>query len=123
MCESTQKLSFDNKIILAPMVRVGTLPMRLLALDHGADLVYTEELIDWKFLRSFRRENGTNQKSRRSRFDFKSPFSSDVLGTVDYIDVTDGTVMFRTCQREKERVIVQLGTCDAQRALKVAKMM
>lgn len=58
MSENTQKLSFNNKIILAPMVRVGTLPMRLLALDYGADLVYTEELIDWKFMRSIRRENG-----------------------------------------------------------------
>lgn len=51
-------LSYENKLILAPMVRVGTLPMRLLALKYGADLVYTEELIDWKFLRSKRRYNG-----------------------------------------------------------------
>lgn len=48
---------FDDKIILAPMVRVGTLPMRLLALEYGADLVYTEELIDWKLLDSKRVEN------------------------------------------------------------------
>lgn len=53
-----QKLDYRNKTILAPMVRVGTLPMRLLALDYGADIVYTEELIDWKLLRSVRRENG-----------------------------------------------------------------
>jgi tRNA-dihydrouridine synthase len=51
-------LSYANKLILAPMVRVGTLPMRLLALDYGADIVYCEELIDWKMLRSVRRENG-----------------------------------------------------------------
>lgn len=56
----TSKLTYDNKIILAPMVRVGTLPMRLLALDYGADIVYSEELIDWKFLKSIRRKNGTN---------------------------------------------------------------
>lgn len=53
-----QKLDYRNKIILAPMVRVGTLPMRLLALDYGADIVYSEELIDWKLLRSVRRVNG-----------------------------------------------------------------
>lgn len=53
-----KRLSYENKLILAPMVRIGTLPMRLLALDYGADVVYTEELIDWKLLRSFRRENG-----------------------------------------------------------------
>lgn len=56
--EVGNRLSYKNKIILAPMVRVGTLPMRLLALEFGADIVYTEELIDWKLLRSFRRVNG-----------------------------------------------------------------
>lgn len=35
-------LNYADKLILAPMVRVGTLPMRLLALDFGADIVYTE---------------------------------------------------------------------------------
>lgn len=52
------RLQYDNKIIMAPMVRVGTLPMRLLALRYGADIVYTEELIDWKLLKSERRVNG-----------------------------------------------------------------
>ncbi|GFO06126.1 tRNA-dihydrouridine(20) synthase [nad(p)+]-like protein [Plakobranchus ocellatus] len=37
---------YRAKIILAPMVRVGTLPMRLLALDYGADLVYCEILTE-----------------------------------------------------------------------------
>lgn len=49
---------FKNKTILAPMVRIGTLPMRLLSLDYGADIVYSEELIDWKLLRCERRANG-----------------------------------------------------------------
>lgn len=48
---------YRNKNILAPMVRVGTLPMRILSLKYGADLVYTEELIDWKFLKSVRVQN------------------------------------------------------------------
>lgn len=42
MTASLSKLGFYNKMILAPMVRVGTLPMRLLALDYGADIVYCE---------------------------------------------------------------------------------
>lgn len=42
MASSLGRLSFHNKTILAPMVRVGTLPMRLLALDYGADIVYCE---------------------------------------------------------------------------------
>ena len=35
-------LCFRDITALAPMVRVGTLPMRLLALDYGADIVYCE---------------------------------------------------------------------------------
>ncbi|XP_066254088.1 tRNA-dihydrouridine(20) synthase [NAD(P)+]-like [Euwallacea similis] len=96
-------LKYDNKIILAPMVRVGTLPMRLLALHYGADMVYSEEIIDWKLLKSVRIVN-------------------DALGTIDYIDKSDGTIVFRTCAIEKNKVVVQLGTCDPNRALKVGKM-
>ena len=33
---------YREKLVLAPMVRVTKLPMRLLALDYGADLVYCE---------------------------------------------------------------------------------
>jgi len=36
------RLDYINKLILAPMVRIGTLPLRLLALDYGADIVYCE---------------------------------------------------------------------------------
>lgn len=49
---------YRNKVMLAPMVRVGTLPMRLLALDYGADLVYSEEIIDHKLVRCKRVSNG-----------------------------------------------------------------
>uniref|UniRef100_A0A8C0JGF0 Uncharacterized protein n=1 Tax=Chelonoidis abingdonii TaxID=106734 RepID=A0A8C0JGF0_CHEAB len=42
MTVNTPALCFRSKNILAPMVRVGTLPMRLLALDFGADIVYCE---------------------------------------------------------------------------------
>lgn len=99
----SERLSYVNKTILAPMVRVGTLPMRLLALEFGADIVYTEELIDWKLLRSFRRVN-------------------DVLGTIDFVDETDGTIVFRTCALERKHVVLQIGTSDPERALKVGKL-
>ncbi|XP_055617697.1 tRNA-dihydrouridine(20) synthase [NAD(P)+]-like isoform X2 [Toxorhynchites rutilus septentrionalis] len=93
-------MDYKNKIILAPMVRVGTLPMRLMALSYGADIVYTEEIIDWKLLKAERRVN-------------------DVLKTVDYVDKTDGTVIFRTCEQEQSKVVLQLGTANAERALQV----
>lgn len=94
-------ICFESKVILAPMVRTGTLPMRLLALRFGADIVYTEEIIDYKLLKTKRRTNS-------------------LLGTVDYID-EDGVVVFRTCAEEKDKLVLQLGTSDAQRAVRAAK--
>ena len=38
----SKKIEYENKLILAPMVRINSLPTRLLALDYGADLVYSE---------------------------------------------------------------------------------
>lgn len=96
------QLSFRNITALAPMVRVGTLPMRLLALDYGADVVYCEELIDIKMVHCQRVVN-------------------NVLQTVDFI-APDDRVMFRTCEREKDRVIFQMGTSDPDRALAVARL-
>ncbi|KAL2093342.1 hypothetical protein ACEWY4_010654 [Coilia grayii] len=98
----TAELSFRDKTALAPMVRVGTLPMRLLALDYGADIVYCEELIDIKMAQCKRIVN-------------------EVLDTVDYV-APDDRVMFRTCGRERGRVIFQMGTADPERALTVAKL-
>lgn len=51
-------LNYCNKLILAPMVRQNKLPMRLLALRYGADLVYTEELVDVTMLMCKRKING-----------------------------------------------------------------
>uniref|UniRef100_A0A224ZB76 Trna dihydrouridine synthase n=1 Tax=Rhipicephalus zambeziensis TaxID=60191 RepID=A0A224ZB76_9ACAR len=98
----TSSVDYRNKIILAPMVRVGTLPMRLLALHYGADLVYTEELIDYRLLKCQRIEN-------------------KVLGTVDFVD-DDHQIVFRTCEKEKGRNILQIGTCNPDRAVQVAKL-
>ncbi|KAM9377751.1 tRNA-dihydrouridine(20) synthase [NAD(P)+]-like isoform 2-T2 [Pholidichthys leucotaenia] len=96
------RLSFRNITALAPMVRVGTLPMRLLALDYGADVVYCEELIDIKMAQCQRVVN-------------------EVLETVDFV-APDDRVMFRTCEREKGRVVFQMGTADPDRALTVARL-
>ena len=95
-------MEYRDKYILAPMVRIGTLPMRLLCLKYGADLVYSEEIVDHKMLQC------------------KRIINSD-LGTVDYV-WNDGTIVFRTCNEEKDKVIFQMGTSDADRALKVAQM-
>lgn len=76
---------YRNKVILAPMVRIGTLPMRLLSLDYGADIVYSEELIDWKLLRCERKING------KSIFKRTNPYNS----------IRVSHVSFTWCQRHK----------------------
>uniref|UniRef100_A0A8C8IWY1 Dihydrouridine synthase 2 n=1 Tax=Oncorhynchus tshawytscha TaxID=74940 RepID=A0A8C8IWY1_ONCTS len=82
------RLCFRNVNALAPMVRVGTLPTRLLSLDYGADIVYSEELIDIKMAQCQRVVN-------------------EVLETVDFV-APDERVMFRTCEKEKDRVVFQM---------------
>eukprot|EP00124_Ichthyophonus_hoferi_P005144 Ihof_evm1s680 gene=Ihof_evmTU1s680 len=97
-----ERSRYTNKLILAPMVRVGTLPMRLLALQYGADLVYTEELVDHKMINCRRVVN-------------------EIMNTIDFV-LPDETVVFRTCAAEKDKVIFQMGTADPGRALQVAQL-
>ncbi|KAK4688288.1 tRNA-dihydrouridine synthase 2, partial [Tremellales sp. Uapishka_1] len=40
------ELDYRNKLVLAPMVRTGSLPMRLLSLYYGAGLVWSPEVVD-----------------------------------------------------------------------------
>lgn len=68
--------SILNKLILAPMVRIGTTPFRLLAMKHGADLIFTEEIIAKKLIYCEKVYNKT-------------------LGTNDYVSVRDGYVVLR----------------------------
>ena len=42
---------------LAPMVRASTTPLRILALQYGADFTYTEELVDRSLSQTIRVEN------------------------------------------------------------------
>ena len=84
-------------LVLAPMVRLGTLPLRLLALQRGAALVYTEELTDHK-LASARRVADAR------------------LGTTDWLGA-DGRKILQTCPAERGRLVVQLGTGEPRGAV------
>ena len=94
---------YRDTVCLAPMVRAGTLPLRLLALHYGADTVYGEELIDQKIVHTSRIVN-------------------PVLNTVDYVS-TKGprSIVFRTCAIEKEKIVYQMGTANSVRALQAAQ--
>lgn len=106
------------------MVRINTLPMRLLALDYGADIVYSEELIDHRLIRCSRKVNGN---LTIYLFILKKQLLFfiivlDILQSIDYIDKSDATVVFRTCSREKCHVVLQIGTSDPERAAKAAQV-
>lgn len=95
-------------LILAPMVRVCTLPFRLISLKYGAgiwffysDYVYGPEIIDRKVIGCERVENSQ-------------------LGTIDF--VKNGKVFFRTSPMEKSRLVFQLGTSSPDLALQAAKI-
>ncbi|KAI9350840.1 hypothetical protein BDR26DRAFT_511907 [Obelidium mucronatum] len=91
-------LDYRNKLILAPMVRCGTLPMRMLALEQGADIVYSPETIDRRLARSKRVENV-------------------VSNTIDFIDLDDGTINLRVHKDEKSKLVIQIGSADPDTAL------
>ncbi|KAF9952237.1 hypothetical protein BGZ72_006434 [Mortierella alpina] len=92
-------LNYTNAAILAPMVRVGTLPIRLMALEHGADLVYTPEVVDKGIVGAERVVNEDN-------------------GTIDY--VVKGVSVFKTHPIEKSRLVFQIGSANADLALEAA---
>ncbi|RVX23229.1 tRNA-dihydrouridine(20) synthase [NAD(P)+]-like [Vitis vinifera] len=92
-----------NRLVLAPMVRVGTLPFRLLAAQYGADITYGEEIIDHKLIKCERRLN-------------------EDIGSIDFVEKGTHNVVFRTCHEEKNRVVFQMGTSNAERALTAAQI-
>lgn len=96
-------MDYHNKLVLAPMVRVGTLPLRLLAADYGADIVYGEEIVDHRVLKCERRIN-------------------ELLGSTDFVEKGTTSVAFRTCTEERNQVVFQMGTSDTVRALKAAQL-
>eukprot|EP00008_Paramoeba_atlantica_P010614 CAMPEP_0201475666 /NCGR_PEP_ID=MMETSP0151_2-20130828/1044_1 /ASSEMBLY_ACC=CAM_ASM_000257 /TAXON_ID=200890 /ORGANISM="Paramoeba atlantica, Strain 621/1 / CCAP 1560/9" /LENGTH=333 /DNA_ID=CAMNT_0047855817 /DNA_START=54 /DNA_END=1055 /DNA_ORIENTATION=- len=81
------------------MVRIGTLPFRLLAKKYGADACFVEELIDRSISSCDR-------------------FVNEDLDSVDF--VRKGKVIFRTCAEDRPNIF-QMGTADPIHALRAAE--
>ncbi|ESQ45574.1 hypothetical protein EUTSA_v10010537mg [Eutrema salsugineum] len=96
-------MDYQNKLVLAPMVRVGTLSFRMLAAEYGADITYGEEIIDHKLVKCERRSNVA-------------------AGTTEFVEKGTDNVVFSTCDEERNRVVFQMGTSNAVRALKAAEI-
>lgn len=103
-------VTYAGKLCLAPMVRSGELPTRLMALKYGADVVWSPEVIDKKIRQCERRANVE-------------------LGTIDFVEQQNNntnkpmknSVAFRTLPaKEKGRLIFQIGSSDPDIAVEGA---
>ncbi|KAG5059810.1 hypothetical protein JHK87_000839 [Glycine soja] len=104
ICQThTTNMEYRNKLVLAPMVRVGTLPFRLLAAQYGADITYSEEIIYHRMLKCDHQIN-------------------ELIGSTDFVEKGTKNVVFRTCDEEKDTVVFQIGTSNALRALATAQL-
>lgn len=97
---------YAGKLCLAPMVRSGELPTRLMALKYGADLVWSPEIIDRKIRTCTRVENKE-------------------LGTVDFVETgkngSKNSLIFRTNRSVEEgKLIFQLGSANPDIAVEGA---
>ena len=108
-------VDYRGKVVLAPMVRSGELPSRLLALKYGADLVWGPETVDKSMIGTTRRIN---------------PFTS----TVDFTRLPSNSsraqpglqkesLIYRIHpERERGRLIFQIGTATPDIAVEAAKI-
>lgn len=107
-------VDYRNKIVLAPMVRSGELPSRLLALKYGADLVWGPETVDRSLIGAERRVNPRNGTIEFTRMPSNGgrpnkPTKESVIYRIDPA-------------REKGRLIFQLGTANPELAVAAARV-
>ncbi|EFP74185.2 hypothetical protein PGTUg99_007677 [Puccinia graminis f. sp. tritici] len=89
-------------VYLAPMVRIGTLPTRLLALEYGADLVWGPEIVDKAIIGSTR-------------------VVDESSGTIQYTKNNGTSSIWQTHPIEKSRLIYQIGSANKELALQAAQ--
>jgi len=110
-------VDYRGAVVLAPMVRSGELPSRLLALQYGADLVWGPETIDRAIIGTTRRLNthtSTLEWSRLPTSKLKNP-------TLD--PEQRESVLYRIHpELEKGKLIYQMGTANPELAVQAAKM-
>ncbi|KAL1958895.1 hypothetical protein VTO42DRAFT_3448 [Malbranchea cinnamomea] len=107
-------VDYRGKVVLAPMVRSGELPSRLLALKYGADLVWGPETVDRALIGANRRINPRNSMIEFTRFPSNG-------GRTDA--AAKESVIYRIDPvREKGKLIFQLGTASPELAVQAAKV-
>lgn len=108
-------VDYRSKIVLAPMVRSGELPSRLLALKYGADLAWGPETVDKSMIGTTKRINPIT-----STIDFtRSPSNSSRTQPVEQKE----SLIYRIHPtREHGKLIFQIGTSSPTLAVEAAKL-
>ncbi|KAJ4296252.1 tRNA-dihydrouridine synthase 2 [Kalmusia sp. IMI 367209] len=110
-------VDYRGKVVLAPMVRSGELPSRLLALKYGADLVWGPETIDRALIGTTRRLNPHTSTIEFSRL----PTSKIKNPTLD--PENRESVIYRIHpELEKGKLIYQIGSANPELAVQAAKI-
>ena len=114
---------FQSSEILAPMVRASTIPLRTLAISHGASLVYTEELVDRSISSSERIVNtelGTIDY-RVPKHNYSLKVQKRMAADKDNPDSENGAILLRIDPIiERNKLIYQIGTGESNLALEAA---
>lgn len=110
-------VDYRGKIVLAPMVRSGECPSRLLALKYGADLVWGPETIDKALIGTTRHENPNTKTVDFTRF------SSNGAKNPTLSPEQRESVIYRLHpEREGKQLIYQIGTANPETAVEAAKL-
>ena len=108
-------VDYRGKVVLAPMVRSGELPSRLLALKYGADLVWGPETVDRSMIGTTIRFN-----PKASTIDF-TRMSSNASRPQPLVQKE--SVIYRLHpMREHGKLIFQIGTASPETAVEAAKL-
>ena len=108
-------VDYRGKVVLAPMVRSGELPSRLLALKYGADLVWGPETVDRSMIGTTKRFNSITSAIEFTRL----PSNSSRPQPPDQKE----SVIYRLHPiREYGKLIFQIGTGSPATAVEAAKL-
>ncbi|KAM0722323.1 hypothetical protein Q7P37_001764 [Cladosporium fusiforme] len=110
-------VDYRGKIVLAPMVRSGECPSRIIALKYGADLVWGPETIDKAMIgttRQFNEQTRTVDFSRLSSNGLKNPLINP--------EQKESVIYRLHPEREGKQLIYQIGTANPETAVEAAKL-
>ena len=110
-------VDYRGKVVLAPMVRSGECPSRLLALKYGADLVWGPETIDKALIGTTRHENPVTKT-----VDFTRLSSNGAKNPAVNPEQRESIIYRLHPEREGKQLIYQIGTSNPDTAVEAAKL-